>query len=227
MKLTKLTAGLALLFIGCAGVSHAQNLIAYNLATAPTGNYNTTGEMGLDFTVNSAITVTQIGVFDSKGNGFTTATLTAQIYKLNSLGGTTGSLVAGTTATFSSASPGTIEPTGGGNKFKDLGTPITLAPGNYTIVAYGFTAADPAGNAQIGGFTPDTFNGSGGVITQSGFSRFGSSTGVLPTGISASNLKYTAGTFAYLQTPEPGAFTAAASMLMVGMGFGFRRRRRS
>ena len=117
-------------------------------ATTPAAAYavpkNTAGNQsgytyGMTFDVTKPVVVSQLGVFDSGGDGFH-GPLTVALYNR-----ATQSALA--TLTFTPAAPGTLA---GGSRFLPLAAPITLPPGfQGMIVAGGFTSADPAGNANI------------------------------------------------------------------------------
>jgi hypothetical protein len=107
--------------------------------------------LGMDFTVNAAVTVTQLGAFDSGQNGIVN-TITVGIFNV---------------ATGLQVGPSAIVTTGGtligGSRFVDV--PDFLLPvGLYSIVAAGFTGGNTfSGNT---GFTATTFFDSfGGLLT--------------------------------------------------------------
>jgi hypothetical protein len=100
--------------------------------------------VGLEFTVNSPITVTALGFYDSGSPGSITGPLTADLMTL------AGSVLA--SQTFSNES-GT--PMSGGYLFNSI-TPVTLAPGNYYLMGYGPTSYDWEHNSNVSG-NPDTF----------------------------------------------------------------------
>jgi len=106
--------------------------------------------VGLQFTVNSAISVTSIGLWDDGGNGFSANIDHALSAVLMT---TTGTVLA--SATFYDLSPGGA-PQNGGYRFKDLSSPVTLQPGNYFLMGYGWTTSDREHNSNVNG-TPDTF----------------------------------------------------------------------
>ena len=118
-----------------------------NLAAihVPAGNgaSNYAGSLGEDFVVTKALDVTHLGAFDHLLDGFA-GTITVQLWSRNDNGtpdtnsdDTAGSLLA--QLTFTAASPGTAD---GPLRFKPLTAPVTLAPGAYTVFAWGYTGAD-------------------------------------------------------------------------------------
>jgi hypothetical protein len=129
-----------------AGSSFAATL---QTSAGEAGNQAWSG-LGLQFTVNSAISVTSIGLWDDGGNGFAANSDHALSAYLMT---TTGTVLA--SATFYDVSPGGA-PQNGGYRFKDLGAPVTLLPGNYFLMGYGWTGSDLEHNSNVGG-TPDTF----------------------------------------------------------------------
>ncbi len=118
------------------------------------------GGLGLDFDVARPIRVTSLGAFDSQGDGLDAeSTLTVQLWlrdnrgtPLDPVDDTAGSLLA--ELTFSAAAPGTLA---FGHRFKPLTEPIDLAPGSYTVVAYGFSMRNPCINLNLA--TSATFAG--------------------------------------------------------------------
>jgi hypothetical protein len=118
--------------------AHAQAEVAYNFPTLLVGNETDTQAhvLGNEFTVNSTISVTAVGAFDSGNGGFNSATVPVAIY---SLSGTTWSKMNNTSESFS----GTTGTLIGSARFQDLPSPVTLNPGTYAIVAanYGLGAA--------------------------------------------------------------------------------------
>ena len=102
--------------------------------------------------------VTQLGVFDSGANGLN-GTITSQLWRND-----VSPPVKVAELIFDTANPGTLI---AGNRFKPLATPLFLTPGTYTISAFGYSAANPAGRELAGGPThaQKTFNnGSGAII---------------------------------------------------------------
>jgi hypothetical protein len=144
----------------------------------------------MDFDVNTPILVRWVGVFDSNGDGFS-GTLQAAIFSR-----TTGIVVAGTTVTVTQSTPGMLF---GGHRFVMLPTPVLLPVGQYSIVAAGFTSADPNGNTNgVNAITPPTQNTGGGFISFAPTSRYDNAAGLYyPTIPVNESARFLAGTFSF------------------------------
>jgi hypothetical protein len=161
------------------------------------GIQNYGNDLGLDFTVNGPIRVTELGAFDNGNpnllNGVNgTSGITVGIFN------TTTGLQVGPSVTFSASNVGTQI---NGDAF--LPTNITLLDGNYTIVAYN------DGNYNANGSSPNTTsteNSGGGLISFVGGGRYsGTESGLaFPTTMDGGpSNRYDAGTFEFVQAPEP------------------------
>lgn len=149
MQVKKFAATAALvsaISVFAAGSSFAATL---QTSAGELGNQSWSG-VGLQFTVNSAISVSSIGLWDSAGDGFA-ATINNPLSAY--LMTTTGTVLASNT--FYDASPGGATQNGG-YRFKDLVAPVTLLPGNYFLMGYSWTSSDLEHNSNVSG-TPDTF----------------------------------------------------------------------
>ena len=176
--------------------------------TTTTGNQAWSG-VGVRFEVNSAITVFDLGIFDSGQNGIAAlpgAPLSA--YLLTDVGAVVASM------TFDINSQGTVD---GKYRFKEI-APVDLLPGIYLLMGYGWTVADPEHNCHVSGDVGcGTFNDGGGLLTYLGSPWGGGNdpAGTLPTNdlsgtpnyFSAANMHYDAAA-----APEPG------SLLLLGSG---------
>jgi hypothetical protein len=121
-------------------------------STATLGNQSFAGRLGMRFTVNHAITVTRLGAYDSGGDGIL------------------GSITVGIVDASGTTVVPTITMTGSGDviegNFRMRVVPsVTLAPGQYTVVSYGYTAADPNYNSTFPLNFLATLNNYGGIIT--------------------------------------------------------------
>jgi len=188
----------------------AQNAtIAYDVPPGVVGNQAIAGlGVGNDFNVIYPITVSELGVFNSGTNGIQgTAELTVQLFERN---GHAGMLLQ--TLTFDATSPGQRI---NGNLFKPLPTPLTLLPGSYSIVAFGFDPANleaSAGAAPYSGSPPPwTENDGGGLIRFVGSSRYGyDGVGHFPKTVDQGPAnRYAAGTFIFSATTLPSPPWAA------------------
>jgi len=153
----------ASLFLAVLPVSAQTKYTAIDVPAGTVGNQSHQNwGMGGDFYVNNPVEIWELGVFDDAGDGIQSgATLTVQLYAKT---GNRGVLLE--SLTFDAANPGRLQ---GGNRFKTLDNPVTLLPGAYSIVAYGFDPTNRAANATKepynNGQVPWTLNNGGGLIT--------------------------------------------------------------
>lgn len=207
---TALCIGSALAF---SAVPALADFIALD-STRAIGVQNWTGALGMDFNVNSAIRLTQLGAYDSGANGF------AGPVQVGIFSRTTQSLV-GLSATLTTAN--TTTSGDGLNRYFDV-TDFDLGPGQYSIVAVGFDSFDLNGNTGFGG-VPPTIDTGGGLISFVGVSRYTSNTSlVFPTTLDGGPAnRYDAGTFQFVAVPEPGTF-ALVGLALSAIGLARRRR---
>ncbi|MBE7502579.1 MAG: lamin tail domain-containing protein [Verrucomicrobiales bacterium] len=184
-------------------------IIAYRVAAGTSGTQNYGGSLGMDFVVAQPIVVTQLGVFDDRADGLR-ATLTAQLWRRDergtptSFGDDRGAAMLAE-LTFTPAAPGTLE---AGSRFKPLAQPVALAPGSYTIVAYGYNDAERNGNAGTGSAVDAlTTDDGAGALRFVGFSRYGAAGAFPATVDTGPEDRYAAGTFTFVLGSDPDVRT--------------------
>ncbi len=182
------------------------DFVAYVVPLGTAGNQSGGYTLGLDFQVASPITVTQLGVFDAGADGFSVdANLNVRLYDITNIN--VPVLLA--SAQFTHNNPGVLLANGGTSRFlapaNVFGSLNLLTGRNYSIVADGFTAADPNGN----------YNPSPTIVTSpviaTGIRYDG---GIVPFPVTVPGgfppTTFIAGTFAFV--PEPG------SVILMGLG---------
>jgi hypothetical protein len=189
--------------------------IAYRVAAGTAGTQNFGGALGMDWELKTPIIVTALGVFDDGANGLRT-TLTAQLWRRDTRGtptdftDDTGAAMLAQMV-FTASDPGALE---GGSRFKTLATPVALAPGAYTIVAYGYNDAERNGNAGSGGNPEAWETGSGqGAVEFTGTSRYGTAGGFPRTVDGGPADRYAAGTFKFVRQVDPDLRTDLTSAM--------------
>jgi hypothetical protein len=181
----------------------AGNYQAYKVGTS-NGNQAYQGELGLEFKVNNAIVVKQLGAFDHQANGITgTQGPNHNSIRVAIFNKTTLALVAGLDELIN----GNADEYTGNYRMKNV-TPVTLPQGTYVIVAKGYNANELNGNRNVAGIpiTPSDLNDGNGAISFTG-SSYGDDT---PIGFSFPVNNYTlispwiAGTFKF-DVPTTGS----------------------
>lgn len=178
---------------GSSGIVGPTTHTAYVVPGGTPGTQSHPYVLGMDFDVSQPVTVTELGVFDSGGNGIN-GPLYCEIWTRNGSGPTASTGVRLAIQTFTSSSMGTLV---GGTRFKPI-TPLVLAPGSYTVVSYGYSDADQDGNTN---YQPKVWfnDGASGAITFGGSRYTADATG---NGTSIGdrwdvNASYAAGSFRY------------------------------
>ena len=172
MKRLKVAVMLLVLAITASAV--LADTIAYVVPAGTQSNQGAgLGPIGMDFDVNSAIVVTQLGVFDAGEMGLALP-LEARLYERKSTVSNCNAacdvnLLA--TLDFTPDDPGTLVDA---SVFKPLDNPVTLPAGfKGTIVASGFGVDQGIANGFGNQTVPWTTNDGGGLISFVGSGRFG------------------------------------------------------
>lgn len=212
-----LSCAVAFLMVGQSARADVWAYTSPNTGATPLQDW--TGSLGLDFNVNTSIYVNALGAFNPKGDG----KVNSGPIQVGIFNRVTGVEVT-PTAIFSSGVTYTLSP--GGFDITQSIAKTLLAPGEYSIVAVGFSSFDPNGNVGNGTSPASTVNDGGGLISFVGSARYNDSSNhqlVLPTNIDNNPFnRYDAGTFAY--TPEPG-FYGVMALGLSGLFVAVRRRR--
>ena len=217
---------IAVCSIALAGLPLPASAFVLQTANNTSGNQGYSG-VGVRFTVNSSIDVSQLGIYDSGQDGISAGTtLWASLFSANTWP-TGGILLA--SQSFTSASPGTLS---ADYLFKAI-TPLTLLPGDYVLAGYGWVlASDPENNCIISGAC-ETFNNGLGLLTYFG-SVYGGGTDaptVMPYQASPGNPNYFSAAnmvFAATAPAAPGPAPEPATLALLGIGLaglGFGRRK--
>lgn len=130
------------------------------MSNTSAGNQDFEGELGLDFKVNAAagIVIKQLGAFDHQGNGLTgTQSGGIRVAVFNKA---TQAIVPGLDAVII----GNGDAFASNFRLKNI-SPVTLAPGDYVVVAKGYYSGELNGNQRLnpGGHYPLGDNGGGAI----------------------------------------------------------------
>jgi len=189
---------------------NAQSAVIMNSSQSNTGNQFHSA-VGLEFVVHSSIQVSELGVYDHGSNSISgSATLLSTVL----FNAAQTSLAQ---RDFTLASPGTFD-AGSNYLFKALDTLLSLAPGTYTLAAYGFNSSNLEHNSKNGG-SPDIFNTGGGLIshTKDVWSTSYATAPSFPTNTDGNNNNYFGGPnmkFDASPVPAPGALCLALTGVM-------------
>lgn len=115
-------------------------LPAYTASAAKLSSNLGTRNAGHQFKVTGApVVVRDLGIYDSKADGLKAAH-TVTLFSVDKLGtGANGTAVTGGSVMVPAGTAGMLE---GGFRYAALPAPVTLAPGNYAVIAYGLNADD-------------------------------------------------------------------------------------
>jgi hypothetical protein len=206
---TKMTVGLTLIgFMALANTQHAHAQTALNSVVVTTTALNNNWSLGWEFTVNSTINVTELGVFDKDGDGLTSSHPVG-IFRVSD-----GALLTSTTIT-------TTDTLDGGFRYKPVSSTSLTTGESYRIAAvYTLPGLDEYPNLS------NTFTADGAInfVTD----RF-TQTSVLtnPTTSAGHSNAYLSSNFKFesasTAAPEPGTM---ALLAVGGAGFASRLRRR-
>jgi hypothetical protein len=199
--------------------THAQSdVIAVDVPAVSVGNESSGPDpICNDFRVLRPILVSQLGMFDSDGDGVVgNAVITVQL--LESSPENKGSSLL-ESVSFDAANPGQLV---GSCRFKPLAHPVLLLPGHYTLSAGGFDEANPEYNKGRSGGPRSpgiTLNDGGGLVQYLGYHHFNDLT---VRSRDAKNMgtpdHFAAGTFMFSAAASPAnPWTADYSALTAGV----------
>lgn len=180
--------------------------------------------LGLLFTVNQSVTISQVGYWDAGGDGVQQGgPISVALFTRSST--TSGAIISGTQIDFTGTVGTLTGPTyftTGQFRTANLSSPVTLTPGDYAIVAWGFgTGAD----YFIGGnISPAAFNTLGGALTFLTPGYYGTA-GLFPANADGGGT-YLAGSFVAAAIPEPSTYAAIIGAVALGVVVACRNRRR-
>jgi len=168
------------------------------------GTSTHTGTLGMDFEATEEIRVSELSAYDDYGDGFTNE-IRVQIWSRDDKGtpftpsdDTAGTLI--TEASFTPGDPGTLGK--GNSRFKAV-TPVTLAPGSYTILVWGYVGSNRYQNSSDGFWLEDGIR----FVNQS---RYIGNNGAWPTTLDSHPVKYnTAANFRFSKTAVAASTKAA------------------
>jgi len=191
------------------------------------GNQAWPGQLGDDFSLQSNISITSIGVFDDDGDG-TIGDLVWQLFNVN-----TGALVHSQVVLATG-----LRPVGGTDiednyVWADLVMPLLLTGSTtYSAVAYGFDDVDKNFNTNLDEPNLDVVFSSDGIVSAGGrYSNGPSATlpGIGPSNINAASdtpYNFGAATFEYAAVPEAASVAIWSLLAAIGALVGKARTRK-
>jgi hypothetical protein len=212
--------GVALISLAAAGTAQAA-ILSYGGVGATQGVVDGTLNIGRQFTVTgSGITIIDLGVFDLNGDGLV-ASHDVTLFKINSGAGAANANVSAITGGSVNIASGTGASLASSFRFKALTNPIYLAPGDYSVVAYGLNKlGDPYGE---GGQIP-----AGGNVSNINFIPFQFTTASSPAypnagglgdllgELSGASFRYNLGNTTTAAVPEPGTILGLVTVGVLG-----------
>lgn len=212
--------GVALISLAAAGTAQAA-ILSYGGVGATQGVVAGTLNIGRQFTVTgSGITIIDLGVFDLNGDGLV-ASHDVTLFKINSGAGAANANVSAITGGSVNIASGTGASLASSFRFKALTNPIYLAPGDYSVVAYGLNKlGDPYGE---GGQIP-----AGGNVSNINFIPFQFTTASSPAypnagglgdllgELSGASFRYNLGNTTTAAVPEPGTILGLVTVGVLG-----------
>lgn len=177
----------------CQDVASTENFQAH-ISNETSGNQAWQGTLGKDFTVNREITVFSLGAFDDNQDGIT-GQYNGNHIRVAIMDRNTQTVIPGLDVEIS----GSGFVLAGGHRFVQV-APVTLPPGEYSVVAQGYHAGEQNGNSNFPGYSATVNEDAFGAVDFSGDNRYSNDMCCnfdYPTFIMPGSNTLHAGTFAY------------------------------